>query len=402
MERSQHNIVLKGGVKVERSQFKTNGGSDRHTLIRTHWILSEVTDYSRQQRGLFFIDTTEGTVHFCCKSKIIKTIINMAKVFKKASGSGHITLYLGKRDFVDYVDSVEGVDGVIEIDPSGLKGRKVFVQLACIFQYGSEDVIGLSLTRDIWMQCIQVYPPRGEMATKSPSLESFLKIVGEQGYPFSFQMPTNLPCSVTLHPGPNKTGKSCCVKFEVKGYIANAAVSADGVIDKKDMCRLMIRKIQFVPTDKPRPKVHIIKQFMVTDKPVHLEASLEKEIYYHGDSITVNVKIINETTKVVKKIKIYVEQLTTVVLYSSETYTRTVFFVEFGETINGNSTFKKSFNITPLLSNHKDKLGLAVDGGLKDEETQLASTTLNKEDKEMQGIFVSYIIKINLMVSGGG
>ncbi|XP_067375570.1 arrestin 3b, retinal (X-arrestin) [Channa argus] len=328
--------------------------------------------------------------------------VSLFRVFKKTSGSGHISLYLGKRDFVDYVDSVEVVDGVIEIDPLGLKGRKVFVQLACIFQYGSDDVIGLSLTRDIWIQRIQVYPSTGELATNSPMLESFLKIVGEQGYPFSFQMPTNLPCSVTLHPGRTGTGKACCVKFEVRGYIANAAVSADEVIDKKDICHLMIRKIQFVPAGKPRSKVHIFKQFMMTDKPLHLEACLEKEIYYHGDSIIVNVKIINETTKVIKKIQVYVEQLTNVVLYSSDTYTKTVFFLEFGETINGKSTFEKSFNIIPLLSNNKDKLGLAVDGCLKDEETHLASTTLTQRDKEMQGILVSYKIKVNLMVCGGG
>lgn len=46
------------------------------------------------------------------------------------------------------------------------------------------------------------------------------------------------------------------------------------------------------------------------------------------------------------------------------------------ETINGNSTLEKSFKITPLLSNNKEKRGLAVDGRLKDDDTHLASTTL--------------------------
>lgn len=46
------------------------------------------------------------------------------------------------------------------------------------------------------------------------------------------------------------------------------------------------------------------------------------------------------------------------------------------ETINANSTFEKSLQITPLLSNNKEKRGLAVDGRLKDEDTNLASTTL--------------------------
>ncbi|KAM7389923.1 hypothetical protein PAMP_023867 [Pampus punctatissimus] len=235
----------------------------------------------------------------------------------------------------------------------------VFVYLACAFRYGSEelDVIGLTCRKDIWIQRVQVYPPTDANSTKSPMQESLLKKVGEQGYPFSFQMPTNLPCSVALQPGPNDNGKACGVDFEVKGYIANVADSANEVIEKKDTCRLMIRKIQFAPANnKAGPRADITKQFMMSDKPVHLEASLGKEIYYHGDPITVNVKINNETTKVVKKIKVTVEQLTNVVLYSSDTYTKAVCTEEFG----------------------------------------------SQGEKEKQGILVSYKVKVNLMVSGGG
>uniref|UniRef100_A0A3Q2XSK1 Arrestin-C n=1 Tax=Hippocampus comes TaxID=109280 RepID=A0A3Q2XSK1_HIPCM len=285
-------------------------------------------------------------------------------VFKKTSGNGH--LYLGKRDFVDNV-------GVVKVDPSGLDGKK-FVYLACAFRYGSEDldVIGLSCRKDIWINRVQVYPPTDGNATKSPMQESLLKKVGEQGYPFAFQMPTNLPCSVALQPGPNDSGKACGVDFEVKAYIANEANSADETI-VKDTCRLMIRKIQFAPTkNNAGAKADITKQFMMSDKPIHMEACLDKEVYYHGDPITVSVKINNETTKVVKKIQII-------------------------ETINANSTFEKTFRVTPLLANNKEKRGLSVDGRLKDEDTNLASTT----NKEMQGILVSYKVKVNLMVSGG-
>uniref|UniRef100_A0A3Q3EVL2 Arrestin-C n=1 Tax=Labrus bergylta TaxID=56723 RepID=A0A3Q3EVL2_9LABR len=302
------------------------------------------------------------------------------RVFKKTSGNGHITLYLGKRDFVDHVGSVEAVDGVIKVDPAGLEGRKVFVYLACAFRYGSDDldVIGLSFRRDIWIKRVQVYPPTGESTAKTPMQESLLKKVGEQGCPFSFQLPTDLPCSVSLQPGPNDAGKACGVDFEVKGYIANEANNADEVVEKKDTCRLMVRKIQFAPaSNKAGPKADISKQFMMTDKPIHLEASLEKEIYYHGDPITVTVKVNNETTKVVKKIKVSVEQLTNVVLYSSDTYAKAVCTEEFGETVNANSTFEKAFQITPMLASNKEKRGLAVDGRLKDEDTNLASTTLS-------------------------
>ncbi|XP_017263508.1 arrestin 3b, retinal (X-arrestin) [Kryptolebias marmoratus] len=328
----------------------------------------------------------------------------MSKVFKKTSGNGNIALYLGRRDFVDNVDSVDLVDGVVKVDPSGLNGRKVFVYLACAFRYGSEDldVIGLSFRRDIWIKHIQIYPATNGSQTKTPMQESLLKKVGEQGCPFSFQMPTNLPCSVSLQPGPNDRGKACGVDFEVKAFIANEPHNPDEVIHKKDTCRLIIRKIQFAPANKAGPKIEISKQFIMSDKPIHVEASLEKEIYYHGDPVTVNVKVNNESTKTMKKIKISVVQLANVVLYSSDTYTKDVCVQEFEETIGANSTFEKPFQITPLLASNKEKRGIAIDGRLKDEDTNLASTTLSQGDKEMLGIIVSYKVKVNISTSSGG
>lgn len=44
--------------------------------------------------------------------------------------------------------------------------------------------------------------------------------------------------------------------------------------------------------------------------------------------------------------------------------------------INANSTFEKEYRVTPLLANNKEKLGLSLDGKLKDEDTNLASSTM--------------------------
>uniref|UniRef100_A0A8C6KFV5 Arrestin-C n=1 Tax=Nothobranchius furzeri TaxID=105023 RepID=A0A8C6KFV5_NOTFU len=316
------------------------------------------------------------------------------RVFKKTSGNGVIALYLGRRDFVDHVDSVDLVDGIVKVDPSGLNGRKVFIYLACAFRYGSDDldVISLSFRRDIWLKRIQIYPPTNGNPTKTPMQESLLKKVGEQGCPFSFQMPTNLPCSVSCQPRPNDRGK---VNAKALPNMLHISVF-------RDTCRLMIRKIQYAPANKAGPKAELSKQFMMSDKPIHVQACLEKEVYYHGDPITVNVKINNETTKTVKKIKITVDQLANVVLYSSDTYTKEVCAEEFEETVGACSTYEKNFQVTPLLANNKEKRGIAVDGRLKDEDTNLASTTLSQGDKEMQGIIVSYKVKVTVAASGGG
>ena len=68
------------------------------------------------------------------------------------------------------------------------------------------------------------------------------------------------------------------------------------------------------------------------------------------------------------------------------------------------STFCKVYTITPLLSDNREKRGLALDGQLKHEDTNLASSTIVKEgaNKEVLGILVSYRVKVKLVVSRGG
>uniref|UniRef100_A0A3B3UMS4 Arrestin-C n=1 Tax=Poecilia latipinna TaxID=48699 RepID=A0A3B3UMS4_9TELE len=300
-----------------------------------------------------------------------------------------LTLYLGKRDYVDHVTAVDRV-GVS------------FVQLACAFRYGSEDldVMGLCFRKDIWFEQTQIYPECNKPQL-SAMHETLLKKAGDNAYPFSFEIPNNLPCSVSLQPGPDDKGKACGVDFEVKTYLAMEKNNPDEKIEKKDTARLVIRKIQYAPSQVGAgPKADICKSFMMSDKPVHLEASLDKDLYFHGETIPIKIKINNESNKTVKKIKITVDQTTDIVLYSADKYTKAVLCQEFGETVDANGTLDKTLSITPLLSDNKEKRGLALDGRLKDEDTNLASTTMLPQgvEKEVLGILVSYKIKINLMV----
>ncbi|NXQ39796.1 ARRB1 protein, partial [Catharus fuscescens] len=328
------------------------------------------------------------------------------RVFKKTSPNSKLSLYLGKRDYVDHVDSVESVDGVCLIDPEYLKDRKVYVTLTCAFRYGRDDldVIGLTFRKDIYVLTTQLYPPVPDQAPKTltPLQEKLMKKLGEHAYPFTFEIATNLPCSITLQPGPDDVGKACGVDFEVKGFCAE---NLEEKIHKRNSVRLIIRKVQFAPSQTgPAPRAETTRQFMMSDKPLHLEASLDKEIYYHGEPIHVTVNINNTTNKVVKKIKITVDQITDVVLYSLDKYTKTVCTEEINENVAANSTFSKTYSVTPLLSANRQKRGLALDGKLKHEDTNLASTTMLRPgmDKEVLGILVSYKVKVNLVVSRGG
>lgn len=47
------------------------------------------------------------------------------RVFKKASPNSKVTIYLGRRDFIDHVTESDPVDGVLLIDKDYLQGKQV-------------------------------------------------------------------------------------------------------------------------------------------------------------------------------------------------------------------------------------------------------------------------------------
>lgn len=329
------------------------------------------------------------------------------RVFKKSSPNGKITTYLGKRDYIDYNSDIEPIDGVILIDPDYVKERKVFAHILAAFRYGREDldVLGLTFRKDLFIAQQQVYP-KLETEPNRPLThlqQRLLRKLGPNAYPFFFQIPKNVPASVTLQPAPGDTGKPCGVDYELKTYCAE---DLEEKPHKRNSVRLAIRKLTYAPPSKaPQPMVEAHKDFMMSPAPLHLECTLDKELYYHGESINVNVQATNNSNKTVKKIRITVIQTAEIMLYSSSQYKCEVAELEStdGFPINPSSTISKVYTLTPLLLNNKDKRGLALDGKLKHEDTNLASSTIinDPSQKENLGIIVQYRVKVKLVVSMG-
>uniref|UniRef100_A0AAY4BRP2 Arrestin C-terminal-like domain-containing protein n=1 Tax=Denticeps clupeoides TaxID=299321 RepID=A0AAY4BRP2_9TELE len=299
------------------------------------------------------------------------------RVFKKSSPNCKVTVYLGKRDFVDHLDRVDPVDGVILVDPEYLKDRKVFVTLTCAFRYGREDldVLGLSFRKDLYISTFQAYPPIPDERKPSTRLQDrLLRKLGQHAHPFHFTIPQNLPCSVTLQPGPEDTGKACGVDFEIRAFCAK---SVEEKVHKRNSVRLVIRKVQYAPEKPgPQPMVETTRSFLMSDRSLHLEASLDKELYYHGEPISVNVHVTNNSTKTVKRVKISVRQYADICLFSTAQYKCPVAQLEAEDQVLSSSTFCKVYTLTPALCNNREKRGLALDGKLKHEDTNLASSTI--------------------------
>lgn len=117
---------------------------------------------------------------------------------------------------------------------------------------------------------------------------------------------------------------------------------------------------------------------MLSPGELELEVTLDKQLYQHGEKIAVNLCIRNHSNKVVKKIKAMVQQGVDVVLFQNGQYRNTISSMETSEgcPLQPGSSLQKVIYLTPALGSVMDKRGIALDGQLKHQDTNLASTTL--------------------------
>ncbi|KAJ1531007.1 hypothetical protein ONE63_005839 [Megalurothrips usitatus] len=329
------------------------------------------------------------------------------KVFKKSSPNGKVTLYLGKRDFVDHISGVEPIDGVITVDPEYLQGRKVFGQVVCSFRYGREqdEVMGLNFQKDLFLASEQIYPPPEKVDRNNSRLqERLLKKLGHHGVPFAFNLPASAPASVTLQPGSDDEGEPCGVQYYVKVFVGETETDRS---HRRSSVAMGIRKVQYAPSKQGRqPCTLVRKDFMMSPGEMELEVTLDKQLYHHGEKIAVNICIRNNSNKVVKKIKAMVQQGVDVVLFQNGQYRSSIASVETQEgcPIQPGSCLQKVLYLTPCLASNKDRRGIALDGQIKREDTNLASSTLlaSPDQRDAFGIVVSYSVKVKLFLGALG
>ncbi|VDK47898.1 unnamed protein product [Cylicostephanus goldi] len=251
------------------------------------------------------------------------------KSFRKCVG---ITTYLGKRDFIDRGDYVDLIDGMVLVDEETVReGRRVTATLLAAFRYGREDldVLGLTFRKDLISQQYQVFPPTPSQTTRPLTRlqERLKRKLGDLAFPFWFEIPPRSASSVTLQPAPGDTGKPCGVDYELKTIVGIVTFSMK--CNFSSSVRLAIRKLTYAPWEaRPQPTADVSKDFMMSAGLLHMEASLDKEMYYHGESIAVNVHIQNNSNKSVKKLKVSVVQIADICLFTTASYTCEVARVE--------------------------------------------------------------------------
>ncbi|KAG8238044.1 hypothetical protein J437_LFUL013210 [Ladona fulva] len=303
------------------------------------------------------------------------TFVVAVKIYKKSSPNGKITVYLGKRDFLDHLDYVDPIEGVVVVESDYLKGRRVFGQLTTTYRYGREEdeVMGVKFSKEMCLAKEQIVPSKnkGEM---SPMQERLVKKLGSNAFPFTFSFPSCSPSSVTLQPGESDSGKPLGVEYTIKAFVGE---DADDKNHKRSTVALAVKKGK-----------------------INLEVTLDKEIYYHGEKVCPCIIITNNSRKTVKNIKVYVVQHCEVTMVNAQ-FSKFVASMETREgcPVTPGASLSKTFYLVPLASSNKDRRGIALDGHLRDDDVNLASSTLVIEGKtpsEALGIVISYSVRVIL------
>ncbi|RTG89484.1 beta-arrestin [Schistosoma bovis] len=316
-------------------------------------------------------------------------------------------------------------EGVVLVDPEYVKGRKVFTHVLSAFRYGREDldVLGLTFRKDLYLASAQVYPPVyasesdncgrvllnpastavcGNSKPPGPEVsegtddslhsgtlpltrlqERLIKKLGSNAFPFYFKLPADAPASVTLQPGPNENGKPCGVDYELRTYVAE---TSDDKLQKRNAVRLAIRKLTYAPEEPaPQPSAVVLKEFIMSPGTLRLEVSLNKEVVRQYTQLCLHNN--NRYNCVVDELE---TDIFNIILVDSESF----------PILPSQTGWCKVYKLRPLLANNRHKRGLALDGKLKHEDTNLASSTIicNPNHKENLGMTVQYRVKVRLVL----
>ena len=156
---------------------------------------------------------------------------------------------------------------------------------------------------------------------------------------------------------------------------------------------------------------------------VALEANLDREVWYHGEEIPVHISINNQSKKMIRNIRVHVNQHCELSMLDAQYSCKVVHEVSFiisylslikvvrfdtaaGCPLTPGTTLNRTIRIKPLAQNCNGMRGLCLDAALSKvtDESNLASSSLTDSGSknDLLGVVVSYSVKIKLMLTAMG
>uniref|UniRef100_A0A095AHE6 Arrestin red cell isoform 1 n=1 Tax=Schistosoma haematobium TaxID=6185 RepID=A0A095AHE6_SCHHA len=287
-------------------------------------------------------------------------------VYKKNSPNNKLVVYLIQRDIFDDLQLIDPIEGIVTIEKNKLEYSKIFARIRCTFRYGEQqldDVLsGVTFYKEFFIQTKQIYP-------------------------------------MDMNEDNDKYN-------DVQVYASETPQCTTG---KRNAVNLVIRRLTLA-IPKPDDNVYtkeIIRPFHFHSGQLHITAILPKDVYYHGESIPLKLLIDNESSNIVRRLNIQVIQDVQITLFKRRTMRCIVVDMETEEgfPINSHTTgWNETIQLRPSLQEIRGQAVVALDGKLKHQDTNLASSTLIKDyrKKENMGIIVQYMIRIKAVTGFGG
>uniref|UniRef100_A0A8W7Q3J5 Arrestin C-terminal-like domain-containing protein n=1 Tax=Anopheles coluzzii TaxID=1518534 RepID=A0A8W7Q3J5_ANOCL len=176
--------------------------------------------------------------------------------------------------------------------------------------------------------------------------------------------------------------------------------------------------IELTETNKG-PQVSVDKPFLWADGRVNLKASLNKAAYVHGENVTVTLDIKNDSRKIVRKIRLVAVQHVDVCMFSNGKFKNIVAEVDVSKHIGPGDTLHASYSLLPVRGTTKN--WIAVEGALFSSNSadpsssaynsklatsaprgMLSAPATSAEEKNVFAIYVSYYVKVKLILSSMG
>jgi arrestin-2 len=356
------------------------------------------------------LETKRKTVHSSVQFKFVsqRKVPDMppVKVFKKTTPNERLTVYLGKRSFIDCIDFCEPITGVILVDDAYLKGRRVFGQLTLTYKYGHEadEVMGVKLSKDLTLSRSQFYPMGEHQRIEiTPLQNNLLKKLGGNAVPFRCHFPVNAPNSVIIQEDANKKEdskeKPLGVTYNLQVYVANGAQDEP---HKRNMVEMEIIKLQYSAESRGErlPSSFVTKEFMFAQGKINVELTLNRELYYHGEEVPCTIGIGNNSSKTIRGLKCTIYQHIEYTMLNTGVKKKvTTLETRDGFPIPPGLFHNKTVLLLPILSNVKTRAGIAIDGFTShDRNLHLASSTLTSDGKPVEaiGMVISYSVCVEL------
>ncbi|PSN49983.1 hypothetical protein C0J52_08761 [Blattella germanica] len=156
----------------------------------------------------------------------------------------------------------------------------------------------------------------------------------------------------------------------------------------------------------PPPHASVEKPFLLSDGRVELEASLDKAVYSHGEPILVNMAVHNTSGKTVRRIKVFVVQHVDVCMFSNGKFKNVVALVTSRDEcpLGPGSSLNRTYTLHPAKGATKN--WIALEDSFSRAGASLASTVTctsnSPDDRNVFAIYVSYYVKVKLLVSAMG